>query len=34
LGRLFRYNSSVKAKTDLLIFLTPHIITPEKSPEK
>ncbi|HSV43785.1 MAG TPA: type IV pilus secretin PilQ [Candidatus Bathyarchaeia archaeon] len=34
LGRLFRYNSSVKSKTDLLIFLTPHIITPEELPEK
>ncbi|MEW5895484.1 MAG: type IV pilus secretin PilQ [Candidatus Omnitrophota bacterium] len=29
IGRLFRYDSKVNTKTDLLIFLTPHIITPE-----
>lgn len=34
LGRLFRHSSTVKAKTDLLIFLTPHIITPDGQSEK
>lgn len=29
LGRLFRHESTVKTKTDLLIFLTPRIITPD-----
>jgi type IV pilus assembly protein PilQ len=29
LGRLFRHKSNARTKTDLLIFLTPHIITPE-----
>lgn len=29
LGRLFSHKSKVKSKTDLLIFITPHIITPE-----
>lgn len=28
LGKLFRHKSTVKAKTELLIFLTPHIVTP------
>jgi type II secretory pathway component GspD/PulD (secretin) len=34
LGRLFRHESTVKAKTDLLIFLTPHIITPGENSEE
>lgn len=33
LGRLFRHNSSDDVKTDLLIFLTPHIITPDMGEE-
>ncbi len=31
LGKLFQHSSHTKTKTDLLIFLTPHIITSEKS---
>lgn len=32
LGRLFSYSSTSDTKTDLLIFLTPHIITPVMDP--
>ena len=33
-GRLFRHDSVENVKTDLLIFLTPHIITPTTDEEK
>jgi type II secretory pathway component GspD/PulD (secretin) len=33
LGLLFQKKETTKTKTDLLIFITPHIITPTISPE-
>jgi len=34
LGRLFRHTSKIGSKTDLLIFITPHIITSESITEE
>jgi len=31
LGRLFRYNSTDKTDTELVIYITPHIILPEST---